>query len=359
LSNSSSTPGPDWTNQPANRFERIHVEEDLEHRELDPEFAAPAGRRRIHYLEDDTQSIISENESPDLPFRFSMNPYRGCVHGCSYCYARPTHEYLGLNAGVDFETQVLVKRKAPQLFRDYLASDFWDPSPIMMSGVTDCYQPAERTFRLTRQCLEVAWDARQPMMLVTKNALVNRDADLLRAMAACHTADVAISITTLDRSLSRAMEPGTSTPEARLRAITELTSAGIPTSVMIAPVIPGLNDAEIPAILRSAAACGAVSAGCQILRLPLTVRPVFLQWLASAQPTRRRRVEARIRAVREGRWSDSRFGSRLTGKGEMAGQIGELFRVFASRYGLDRQRPPLDTSQFRRPTPAGIQLRLF
>ena len=219
----------------------MHSEPDYEQLEHDEEFLAELGRPKTEYLPDSSKSVVSENNSPDIPFRYSVNPYRGCAHGCSYCYARPYHEYLGLNAGLDFETKVFVKHRAPELLRDWLASDEWNPESITFSGVTDCYQPAEREFRLTRGCLEVALEALQPIFIITKNALVTRDLDLLHDMADWHTVSVAISITSLDPELCRTMEPRTSTPAARLGAVRQLSEAGIPTRVMVAPVIPGLN----------------------------------------------------------------------------------------------------------------------
>ncbi len=342
-----------------NRFERIHVEDDFEQLEGDPDQSAEVVSVRTEYFVDETESIVTENNSPDVGFRWSLNPYRGCQHGCSYCYARPTHEYLGLNAGLDFESKVMVKLRAAELLRRWLTRDRWVPETITFSGVTDCYQPAERHFKLTRQCLDVALEARQPVSIVTKNALVTRDLDILSQMASMNVVSVALSITTLDQSLARVMEPRTSAPEARLRAIRELSAAGVPAHAMVAPIIPGLNDSEVPSILRAAADAGAKSAAYIMLRLPLTVRPVFLEWLERTQPQRADRVISRIRGVRGGQLSDSRFGSRMRGEGELAEQIRQTFKVFAKKYGLDRKTSPLDTSQFRPPRSPDGQLRLF
>ncbi|MCH7728573.1 MAG: PA0069 family radical SAM protein [Planctomycetes bacterium] len=340
---------------PANRFERIHLEDDSEQLECEDD-----GPRRIatEYFFDHTKSIVSENKSPDLAFRWSLNPYRGCLHGCSYCYARPTHEYLGMNAGLDFESKILVKPNAASLFRDWLARDAWVPEPITLSGVTDCYQPAERKFQVTRQLLEVALKARQPITIVTKNALVTRDLDILCEMAKRNTVAVALSITSLDQSLTRVMEPRTSSPAARLRAIEELTQAGVPTSVMVAPVIPGLNDTEIPKILEGAKNAGASSAAYTLLRLPFAVRDIFLDWLDRNQPLAKERVLSRIQATRGGRLSDSQFGRRMRGEGELARQIQNVFTVFARKLDL-QQRRPLCQSEFRRPLPTSGQRRLF
>jgi DNA repair photolyase len=344
---------------PANRFEAVHVEDDWEHFDGDAEFLAEANRPPIEYLPDASQSIVAENDSPDVPFRYSVNPYRGCAHGCSYCYARPGHEYLGLNAGLDFETKILVKHDAPALLRAFLARPSWQPEPITFSGVTDCYQPAEREFRLTRGCLEVAWEARQPISIITKNAMVVRDLDILGPMAAARLVHVNISITTLDAELGRSMEPRTSTPAARLRAIRALTAAGVPTRVMVAPVIPGLTDSELPSILSAAAEAGAQGAGFVVLRLPLTVKPVFLEWLERTHPDSRQRIENAIRSVRGGALSSSQFGTRLAGTGLRAQQIERMFRTFIKKLGLGGKLPQYDCEQFRAPSPASGQLRLF
>ncbi|MBW3543468.1 MAG: PA0069 family radical SAM protein [Planctomycetes bacterium] len=344
---------------PANRFARILVEEDLEQLEGDPEAIEELRTVRTEYFADASRSIISENDSPDVGFRYSLNPYRGCSHGCSYCYARPSHEYLGLSGGIDFESKIFVKEHAPELLREWLAREAWVPEVIVFSGVTDCYQPAERHFRLTRRCLEVALEARQPIAIVTKNALVTRDLDVLREMASLGVAGVAVSITTLDQSLARVMEPRTSAPAARLEAIRRLSQAGVPTRVMVAPVIPGLNDSEVPQILEAAAAAGADAASYILLRLPHSVRPVFLEWLQRTQPTRYERVETRIRSTRGGRLNNTQWGRRMKGEGPLAEQIGATFRVFAARYGLNRERPPLDTTKFHRPLPTRGQLQLF
>lgn len=345
--------------RPANRFETIRTEADFEHFDGDEEFVDELGYVETQYLPDASQSIVSENDSPDIPFRFSVNPYRGCVHGCSYCYARPTHEYLGLNAGLDFESKILVKHDAAKLFRAFLARSKWQPEMIVFSGVTDCYQPAERDFRLTRQCLEVAWEARQPIGIITKNALVVRDLELLRKMAELRLVHVNLSVTTMDASLARTMEPRTSSPAARMKAIRILSAAGVPVRVMVAPVIPGLNDKEIPAILAAAAEAGARSAGYVMLRLPLTVKPVFLEWLGRTHPDSRQRIENAIRSVRDGELSVSEFGKRLSGTGVIAEQIKSLFRTFAKRHGLDAPLPAIECSLFQPPAPTAGQLRLF
>ena len=344
---------------PPNRFEAVRREVDLEHLECDEEYRGALANRRIEYLDDASKSVVSENDSPDIPFRYSLNPYRGCAHGCSYCYARNTHEYLGYNAGLDFETKILVKRDAPQLFRKFLLRKSWRPQSITLSGVTDCYQPAEREFRLTRQCLEVAWEFRQPVSIVTKNALVVRDLDLLEPMAAENLVHVFLSITSLDPDLARNMGPRTSIPAARLRAVSQLAEAGVAVGVMTAPIIPGLNDTEIPALLEAAKGAGAMTAGYVMLRLPLTVEPVFLEWLQRTHPEKRERVEQRIRQSRSGKLNSSAWGERMRGTGELAEQVGRLFRVFAGRHGLDTKLPPLDCNKFRQPERDPRQMKLF
>lgn len=334
---------------PPHRFGGPWYELDFEHVESDPEYLESLRSRPTEYIPDNSKTIVTQNNSPDVGFRYSINPYRGCAHGCAYCYARPTHEYLGWSAGLDFETKILVKEKAPQLFREFLCRDSWQPETIALSGVTDCYQPIERDYKLTRGCLEVAIEAQQPMSIITKNALVVRDLDLIKQLATGNLVHVNISLTSLDADLARTMEPRTSTPAARLRAIKELSGAGVPVRVLIAPVIPGLNDSEIPQILKAAKEAGAMGAGYVLLRLPLTVAPVFMEWLQRTQPTRARRVEERIRATRDGKLSDPHFGSRMSGTGEIADQIADLFRLFAKRLGLDGGLPDYDCTRFRRP----------
>ena len=344
---------------PPNRFGLPMAVPDFEHIEHDEEALKALLNPAAEYIPDCSRTVVSENDSPDVPFRYSLNPYRGCSHGCTYCYARPTHEYLGYSAGLDFETKILVKEDAPALFRDFLTRDRWVPEPVILSGVTDCYQPAERRFRLTRGCLEVTVEARQPISIITKNALVLRDLDLLRDLAADNLVRVTVSVTTLDPGLARSMEPRTSTPAARLRALRTLNDAGVPAVALIAPVIPGLNDAEIPAILAAAKEAGARAAYWQMLRLPLTVAPVFLEWLQRERPDALNRVEGRIRDVRGGRLNSPAFGERMRGTGGLARQIGDLFHLFARRHGLDNKLPPCDCTKFRPPAGRNGQRRLF
>jgi DNA repair photolyase len=304
---------------------------------------------RTQFFVDRSRSLITRNDSPDVGFTYSINPYRGCEHGCIYCFARPTHEYLGWSSGLDFETKILVKTDAPQLLRQELASPDWPREVLAMSGVTDCYQPIERQLRLTRACLEVLLEFRQPVAVVTKNHLVCRDKDLLAALAGYEAVAVYISITTLDPELAGRMEPRTSRPAARLAAIRELADAGIPVGVLTAPIIPGLNDHEIPAILRAAAEHGARFAGYIVLRLPYALKELFDSWLKRHYPERREKVLSRLRELRGGKLYDARWGTRMTGTGPIAEAIASLFRVAARQTGLDNPAPHLSAAHFRVP----------
>jgi DNA repair photolyase len=335
---------------PPNRFELLVYERDAEAPE---EEIAPA----TQLLRDSTRSIIVRNDSPDVGFNASINPYRGCEHGCAYCYARPTHEFLGFSAGLDFETRILVKEDAPELLRRELASPRWEPECLGLSGVTDPYQPAERKLRVTRRCLEVLAEFWNPVAIVTKSRLVARDIDLLSDLARHQAAAVFVSVTTLDAELARALEPRATQPEGRLAAIAELAGAGIPVGTMVAPVIPGLTDHEMPAILDAVAQAGASWAGYTMLRLPGAVAGLFEQWLERHRPGSKDRILGRIRAVRGGRLNDPRFGSRMRGEGLMADQTRALFELARRRAGLNRESLKLSTAAFRRP--AGTQQTLF
>lgn len=347
------------TTSPANRFETLHGEADFE--QLDPtdELGLDAPRVTTEFFPDATKSVISENDSPDIPFRYSINPYRGCEHGCAYCYARPTHEYLGMNAGLDFETKVMVKHDAPKLLRKQFRSPRWEVDPVVVSGNTDCYQPAERRFRLTRGLIEVFVEARHPFEIITKNALVLRDLDLIAPHAAQKMTRINISITTLDAELARKLEPRTSAPEARLRAVRELTAAGVSVRVMVAPIVPGLNDHEIGRILEAAAEAGAVGAGYVLLRLPLAVAPIFLDWLRVHRPLACEKVEALVRDTRNGALYQTAWHQRQRGAGPYAASIQAMFRTFVSKHHLNRPLPPLDCTKFQPPRDAQGQGKLF
>lgn len=334
-----------------NRFEALSTEVDLDAEtdafsDLDDR---PAAATRLY--RDDSQTAIARNDSPDLGFDRSLNPYRGCEHGCAYCYARPYHEYLGFSAGLDFESKIMVKENLPDLLRRELSNPRYRPGTLALSGVTDAYQPVERTLGLTRRCLEVLAEFRHPVAVVTKNRLVTRDLDLLGELARHQAAAVFVSVTTLDPALARRLEPRTSSPEARLEAIRSLAEAGIPTGVSTAPVIPGLNDHEIPAILEAGAAAGATSAFYTILRLPHGVKEIFSGWLARHFPDRADKVLDRVRSMRGGRLNDSAFGTRFRGKGVFAEQIRALFETSARRHGLNRETLELSAASFRRRLP--------
>ena len=309
------------------------------------------------YLEIFPKSILNRVTSPDLPMDWSLNPYQGCEHGCAYCYARPTHEYWGYGAGLDFERVVLLKRNAPELFEKALRHPKWDVGTISISGNTDCYQPIERKEGITRKVLEVAQRFRQPVGVITKNALVLRDIDILAEMASNGLAMVAISLTTLDEELRRKMEPRTSSARNRLKAIETLTVAGVPVYAMIAPVIPGLNDNEVPALLKAAAEAGAMGAGYTIVRTNGPVEAVFRQWLETHFPERAAKVVAQVKHAHGGTMNDSAYGRRMKGEGAFAKHVDRMFTVFQHRYFADRSMPAMDHRSFRRP-PQG-QLDLF
>jgi DNA repair photolyase len=336
---------------PANRFERLHFVADPD---ADPDASALPEPTLL--LRDPSRTVLSTNQSPDVGFDTSLNPYRGCEHGCAYCYARPTHEYLGFSAGLDFETKILVKQDAPRLLRAALASPRWKPQVVALSGATDAYQPAERRLRITRRCLEVFAEFRNPVAIVTKSALVARDADLLADLARFDAAAVNVSITTLDDDLRRRLEPRTAAPRARLKAIEALSGAGVPVGVMVAPVIPGLNESEIPAILEAAKRAGAGSAHLIALRLPHGVADLFEDWLERHVPERRSKVMNRVRSLRDGRINDPRFHSRMRGRGVFADQIQDLFALACRRAGIATEGPELSASAFRNPGDTQLSL---
>ncbi len=336
-----------------NRFERLSIE-------LDPEEEARAPHEReTLYFRDPARSILTRNRSPDVGFDWSINPYRGCAHGCVYCYARPTHEYLGFSPGLDFESRILVKEDAPELLERALARPRWNPVTLVMSGVTDPYQPIERRARVTRGCLEVLARARHPVAIITKSRLVERDIDLLGALAERGATHVTLSITTLDRGLQRALEPRASPPEHRLAAVRRLTEASIPVAVFVAPVIPGLTEHEIPAILAAAADAGATGAGYVVLRLPGAVEPLFLDWIEEHCPDRAGKIRSRLESLRGGALYDATFGTRMRGEGPFARQIAGLFDLACTRSGIARRRLELSTEHFIRPERSSDQLSLW
>lgn len=315
----------------------------------------------LKLYDDASKSILSENESPDLGFRWSVNPYRGCMHACAYCYARPTHEYLGFGAGTDFDRRIVLKREAASLLRAAFEKPSWRGELIAFSGVTDCYQPLEATYGLTRACLEVCRDYQNPVGIVTKSPLIERDLDLLVELAARTSLHVSISIPFFDERNARAVEPYVATPTRRFRVIEKLAAAGLAVGVNVAPVIPGLSDEDIPRILKSAHDAGAKRAHMGLLRLPGSVGAVFSERIRAEFPLRAEKILARIRDTRGGAMNDPRFGARHRGSGEYADVLHQLFRAHLARLGMDTWEPMADTtpSAFRRPTDAGGQLRLF
>ncbi|MBO6755286.1 MAG: PA0069 family radical SAM protein [Roseibium sp.] len=305
------------------------------------------------------RTIITRNTSPDLSFDRSINPYRGCEHGCVYCFARPSHAFMGLSPGLDFETRLFVKPNAAELLERELARPGYVPRPIAIGTNTDPYQPLERGYELMRDILDVLDRANHPVGIVTKSALVARDTDILARMAERNLAKVALSVTTLDHKLSRSMEPRASAPHKRLNAIKILSDSGVPASVMMAPIIPALTDSEIEAVLEAAAEHGAQAAGFVLLRLPLEVATLFRDWLVREQPGRYRHVMNLIRAMRGGKDYDAKWGERMRGRGPYADQISKRFSLAAKRLGLNLRRRKLSTDQFVAPQKGGVQLDLF
>ena len=338
---------------PANRFDRQHYEDTDEE-----------AFGRLHHdvptevIADRSRTIIATNQSPDVGFAASINPYRGCEHACPYCFARPTHEYLGLSAGLDFETKIFAKHDAPGLLRKRLAQKSWKPQVVALSGVTDPYQPTERKLGITRGCLEVLADFRNPVGILTKSVLVTRDLDVLQELAKYDAVCVMLSITTLDPTLQHRMEPRASRPSKRLRAVEALAKAGIPVGVMVAPVIPGLTDHETPAILQAAADAGAAHAGRVVLRLPFGVKEIFERWLEEHYPERKDKVLNQLRGLRGGKLYDSGWRTRQRGTGKHADHLEEVFELYRRKVGMREKGPELSTEHFRIPG-VGDQLCLF
>lgn len=314
---------------------------------------------KTEVTQEKSRSIITKNDSPDLSFDRSVNPYRGCEHGCIYCFARPSHAYMGLSAGLDFESKLFAKPDAARLLEREISRPGYEARTIAIGTNTDPYQPIEKQWRIMREILEVLDGANHPVAIVTKSALVTRDIDILSRMADRGLAKVALSITTMDRTLARNMEPRASTPTKRLEALKALNEAGIPTSVMVAPVIPGLNDHEIEKILDAARGQGVVEAGYVILRLPLEVSPLFKDWLLRHYPDRYRHVLSLIRSMRDGKDYDAEWGKRMTGTGPYAWSIGRRFELAATRLGMNINRLKLRTDLFVPPLAGGTQLKLF
>lgn len=324
-------------------------------RASEPDWEPPAVKTQ--FFVDDTQSLVTRNESPDLSFDASLNPYRGCEHGCAYCYARRYHEFLGFSAGLDFESKIMVKPKAPELLRQELLRKSWLPQKLALSGVTDCYQPVERRLEITRGCLGVLAEFRNPVVVITKNFLVTRDIDHLVELARWRAGAVIISVTSLDSELSGNLEPRASSPAMRLRAVRALAEAGVPVGVSLAPIIPGLNDMEMADILEASREAGARYATYSVVRLPGSGAAVFTEWLArNVSPEKKESILRRIEAVHGGTLNSSTPYERMRGHGAWAEQIRQLFKVLARKMGLDRMRPEVSAEFFRRPD--GLQMSL-
>lgn len=322
------------------------------------EYLEEIPRATVEIFSDASQTILAKNDSPDLGFTWSVNPYRGCNHGCAYCYARPTHEYLSFGAGSDFDTRLVVKRDAPRLLRLAFDRPSWRGEVVMFSGVTDCYQPIEASLTLTRQCLEVCAEYRNPVRIITKAPLVERDLDVLRRLNEVASVRVAVSVPIWDQALARAIEPGVATPKRRIETIRRLAAAGIPVGVMVAPIIPGVSDEGLALVLEAAREAGATTAGYVLLRLPGSVKEVFEARVREALPLRAEKILHRVRETRGGKLYDARFGVRGRGEGAYADAIAAVFEGCARRLGFDEEtweRP----STFRRPPRLEPQLALF
>ncbi len=353
MSDGNSKPRRGALANPANRFLALQRSHDADFADIDP---AEEPLTVTRFLPDASQSVLSRNDSPDVGFAWSVNPYRGCEHGCAYCYARPTHEYLGYGAGIDFESRILVKHDAPVLLRDALSKPSWTPEAIALSGVTDCYQPVERRLGLTRRCLAVLAEFRNPTVIITKNALVARDIDLLSELARHRAVAVFVSLTTLDPGLRSVLEPRASPPAARLEAIRRLADAGVPVGILMAPIIPAINDHEIPRVVEAAVRAGAAYASYTLLRLPLSVRPVFLEWLRRHFSDREAKVLGQLREFRDGGLNAAGFGDRMRGTGPAADRLAALFAVAKRRHGIGTAFPELSAAAFRRVEPGQPEL---
>ncbi len=342
---------------PKNRFEKLHIDNSEYDQDLLKEEIDRPKKVKTTFYKDDSKSIIAKNDSEDVGFDYSINPYRGCEHGCVYCYARPTHEFLGFSSGLDFESKIMVKKDAPKLLEDELKKKSYIPKLLMFSGNTDCYQPIEKKLKLTRELLKVCLKFRNPVSIITKNSLIERDIDILIQLAEKKLVTVTLSITTLDKNLAHKMEPRTSSPEMRFNTINKLSGNNIPTGVNVAPIIPGLNDKEIPEILRTASLFGASHAGYIMLRLPFSVKEIFINWIKNEFPDRANKILNNIRNMRDGKLNNSEFGERFSGKGEMAEAIKNLFDISCRKYGLNKRPYDLSTEYFR--GNANKQMELF
>ncbi len=342
---------------PPNRFEKLHIEETEDINDAVEHSEETDRKIETTFYKDHSKSVIAKNSSPDIYFDYSFNPYRGCEHGCVYCYARPTHEFLGFSSGIDFETKIMVKEDAAKILQQTFEKKNYEPKLIMFSGDTDCYQPIERKLRITRSALEVCLEYRNPVAVITKNSLVLRDIDVLSQMAELDLITVTLSITTLNKELASKMEPRTSTPERRLLTIEKLAENRIPAGVNVAPVIPGMNDEEIPEILKLSSARGAAYAGFTLLRLPYSIKDLFIEWLEREFPDRKEKILNKIREMRGGKLNEPEFGKRFSGEGEQTEAIRNLFKLSCRRYGLNKKQIELTTGHFKQR--ANVQLEMF
>jgi len=342
---------------PQNRFEKLSVE-DFNFDDWSDFEETGLKNLSTEYFVDSSKTVIAKNDSYDLGFDYSFNPYRGCEHGCIYCYARPSHEYLGFSSGIDFETKIMIKPDAAKLLEHEFRKKNYKPDVIIFSGNTDCYQPVEKKLQITREALKVCLKYRNPVALITKNALIQRDIDILKEMAELKIVNVMLSITTLDKDLARKMEPRTSSPDMRLKTIEVLVENKIPVGVNAAPVIPGLTDKEIPDILKESSARGATYAGYIMLRLPYTVKELFIEWLKREFPLKASKVINTIKSVRDGKLNSSEWGVRFKGEGEIADTVRNLFKISCRKYNLNKKDYNLTKEHFRVPS-SEKQLQLF
>ncbi|HUI30015.1 MAG TPA: PA0069 family radical SAM protein [Candidatus Acidoferrales bacterium] len=342
---------------PQNRFEEVVLVPTDDDSRFFPDEDQTERKVETKFFVDTSKTALAKNDSPDVGFTYSINPYRGCEHGCIYCYARPSHEFLGFSSGLDFETKIMVKQNAAELLREAFMKKSWEPQVVAMSGDTDCYQPVERKLKITRRCLEVFLEFRNPVGIVTKNFLITRDLDILIELAKLELVSVAISITSLNQDLTKKMEPRTSSPAKKLEAIEILAKNSIPVGVLIAPVVPGLTDEEIPSILREVSSRGGTFAGLQMLRLPYAVKDLFVDWIRREFPDRENRIIGRIKQVRRGKMNSSEFKERMRGTGETARAIHQLFYASCKKYSIGNGKFHLATDKFRRPD--GVQIEMF
>ena len=342
---------------PKNRFEKLSIVPDEFDYTGESDFEDIERKIETVFFKDDSKSLVSRNNSYDLNFNCSINPYRGCEHGCVYCYARPSHEYLGFSSGIDFETKITVKDNAPALLVEYFNRKNYKPEPIVFSGNTDCYQPVERKLKLTRQLLKICADYGNPVSIITKNSLITRDIDILEKMAEKNLVSVMISVPTLKAEITRILEPRTSIPERRIETVRRLTEHNISVGINIAPVIPGLTDKEIPSIINAAAEAGAEFACREMLRLPFTVKDLFINWLNDNLPGRASKIISQIKQIRNGKLNETAFGKRFSGEGELADTISNLFNLSCRKAGISTRRPELEIKHFNPKMP--LQLNLF